>query len=166
MEKITNTASVSCSLDFSVSILIIYSVTTTIQLPLFIKEDSDHFSVVTIVVKLRVLLLVVVALLSRIILLLLGDHRLLLLLDLNLLVDRGLLSRMHLGYLLVDGLLIFGLSLVIFHDHLFLLLEIIDLLTRIHGHRAREGCSFSLLALHVRFTLGDGVGKIHDLGPS
>jgi hypothetical protein len=139
MEKITNVERVSCSLDFSVPILIIYSATTMFQSPFIIKEDSDHFSVVTVVVKLGVLLLllVVVALLSRIILLLLGDC-LLLLLDLYLLVDRGLLNRMHLGCLLVHRLLIFGLSLVIFHGHLFLLFEIVDLLTRIHSDRARE----------------------------
>jgi hypothetical protein len=167
MEKITNAERVSCSLDFSVPILIIYSGTTMFQLPFIIKEDSDHFSVVTVVVKLRVLLLllVVVALLSRIILLLLGG-RLLLLLDLYLLVDRSLLSRVDFGGLLVHRLLIFGLSLVIFHGHLFLLFEIVDLLARIHSHRAREGRSFGLLALHVRFASRDGIGKIHDLGPS
>jgi len=123
---------------------------------------------VTIVMKLRVLLLLlvdVVALLSCIILLLLGE-RLLLLFDLGLYVDRGLLNRMNLRDLLVLRLLIFDLSVVIFHHHLFLLLVLIDLLTRIQGHRAREGRSFSLLALHVRFTLAQGVGKINDLGPS
>jgi len=121
---------------------------------------------VTIVMKLRVLMLLLVHVVPLLILLLLLGHRLLLLFHHRLNVDRGLLNRMNLRDLLVLRLLIFDLSVVIFHHHLFLLLVLIDLLTRIQGHRAREGRSFSLLALHVRFTLAQGVGKINDLGPS
>jgi len=117
---------------------------------------------VTIVVKLRVLLLLllvlVVVFLILLLLLLLGDLSLLLLL-VFLHVDLwGLLNRMYLRDLNLLVLLIFGLSV----NNLFLLHLLVDLLTCIDGERR----SFSLLALQISFAFRQGIGKIHDLGPS